>query len=41
MFDMTQPVGIELIVASIIFILGLVGLGLGVIEYYKRKIGKV
>jgi hypothetical protein len=37
MFDMTQPIGMEVIIASIIFILGLVGVGLGVVAYYKRK----
>ncbi len=38
MFDMTQPISMEVIVGSIIFIFGLVGIGLGVVEYYKRKI---
>jgi hypothetical protein len=38
MFDMTQPIGMEVIVGSIIFILGLVGVGLGVIAYYKKKL---
>jgi len=38
MFDMTQPIGMEVIVGSIIFILGLVGVGLGVVAYYKKKL---
>jgi len=38
MFDMTQPIGIEIILGSIIFILGLVGVGLGLVRYYKHKI---
>jgi Zn-dependent alcohol dehydrogenase len=37
MFDMTQPIQIEVIIGSIIFIFGLVGIGLAVVEYYKRK----
>jgi Zn-dependent alcohol dehydrogenase len=37
MFDMTQPIQMEVIVGSIIFIFGLVGIGLAVVEYYKRK----
>ena len=38
MFDMTQPIGMEVIIGSIIFILGLVGVGLGVVAYYKKKL---
>lgn len=37
MFDMTQPIQMEVIVGSIIFIFGLVALGLAIVEYYKRK----
>ena len=37
MFDMTQPIGMEVIAGSIVFILGLVGVGLGVVAYYKKK----
>ncbi|EIF50863.1 MULTISPECIES: hypothetical protein [Sulfurovum] len=37
MFDMTQPIQMEVIVGSIVFIFGLVGIGLAVVEYYKRK----
>ena len=37
MFDMSQPIQIEVIIGSIVFILGLVGIGLAVVEYYKRK----
>lgn len=40
MFDMTQPIQMEVIVGSIIFILGLVGLGLAVVAYYKKKLEK-
>ena len=38
MFDMTQPIQIEVIIGSIVFILGLVGAGLGVVAYYKKKL---
>ncbi len=37
MFDMTQPIGMEVIIGSIVFILGLVGLGLATVAYYKKK----
>lgn len=40
MFDMTQPIQIEVIVGSIVFIFVLVGVGLGVVSYYKKKLGK-
>jgi len=40
MFDMTQPIQMEVIVGSIVFILGLVAIGLGVVAYYKKKMGK-
>jgi len=38
MFDLSQPVGNEVIVGSIVFIFAIVGVGLLVVEYYKRKI---
>jgi hypothetical protein len=37
MFDMSQPIQMEVIIGSIIFIFGLVGIGLAVVEYFKRK----
>ncbi len=39
MFDMTQPIQMEVIIGSIVFILGLVAIGLGVVAYYKKKMG--
>ncbi|SFV68299.1 hypothetical protein MNB_SV-13-1072 [hydrothermal vent metagenome] len=39
MFDMSQPIQIEVILASIVFILVLVGIGLGVVRHYKKKLG--
>ena len=41
MFDMTQPIQMEVIIGSIIFIVGLVGVGVAVVEYYKRKGSKL
>lgn len=37
MFDLSQPVGNEIIIGSILFIFAVVGIGLLVVEYYKRK----
>ena len=36
-FDMSQPVGMEVIIGSIVVIFAIVGLGLLIIEYYKKK----
>ena len=38
MFDLSQPIGNEVIIGSIIFIFAVVGIGLLVVEYYKKKI---
>jgi len=40
MFDMTQAIQTEVIVGAIVFIFGLVGVGLGVVAYYKKKLDK-
>jgi hypothetical protein len=37
MFDMSQPITMEVIVGSILFIFGLVGVGLAMVAYYKKK----
>jgi hypothetical protein len=37
MFDMSQPVGMGVIIGSIVVIFGLVGIGLLAVEYYKKK----
>ena len=37
MFDMSQPIQMEVIIGSIVFIFGLVGVGLAVVAYYKKK----
>ena len=38
MFDLTQPIPNEVIIGSIIFIVGLVGIGLLIIQYYKKRV---
>lgn len=38
MFDMTQPIQMEVIIGSIVFIFGLVGIGLALVAYYKKKL---
>jgi len=38
MFDMSQPIPAEVIIGSIVFIFGLVGIGLAVGAYYKKKL---
>ncbi len=37
MFDLSQPIGNEVIIGSIVFILLVVGVGLLVVEYYKKR----
>ena len=37
MFDLSQPIGNEVIIGSIVFILFVVGVGLLVVEYYKKR----
>ena len=37
MFDMSQPVGTAVIIGSIIVIFALVGIGLLLVAYYKKK----
>jgi len=37
MFDLSQPIQSEVIIGSIIFILIVVGIGLLVVDYYKKK----
>jgi hypothetical protein len=37
MFDMSQPVGMGVVIGSIVVIFGLVGIGLLAVEYYKKK----
>lgn len=40
MFDMTKPIGNEMIVISIGFIFVLIGIGLGIVKYYKNRLQK-
>jgi len=37
MFDLSQPIPNEVVIGSIIFIFILVGVGLLVVEWFKRK----
>jgi len=37
MFDLSQPIQMPVIIGSILFIFVVVGIGLGVVRYYKRK----
>jgi len=38
MFDLSQPIPNEVIIGSIVFIFILVGIGLLVVEYYKKNL---
>ncbi len=38
MFDLSQPIQMPVIIGSIIFIFVLVGIGMGVVAYYKKKL---
>jgi len=40
MFDLSEPITMPVIIGSIVFILGLVGIGLAVVAYYRKKMGK-
>ena len=40
MFDLSQPVAMEVVVASIVFVVVLVGIGLSIVAYYKKKLEK-
>jgi hypothetical protein len=37
MFDLSRPVQMPVIIGSILFILAVVGVGLGIVAYYKKK----
>jgi len=38
MFDLSKPIPMEVIVGSIAFIVIVVGIGLAVVTYYKKKL---
>lgn len=40
MYDLSQPVPTEVIVGSIVFIFAVVGVGLLVVQHYKKKLDK-
>jgi hypothetical protein len=37
MFDLSQPIQMPVIIGSIVFIFVVVGIGLGVVRYYRGK----
>ena len=37
MFDLSQPVQLSVIIGSIVFVFGLVGISLAIVAYYKKK----
>ena len=40
MFDLSKPIPMEVIIGSIVFIVIVVGIGLAVVAYYKKKLEK-
>ena len=40
MFDLSKPIPMEVIIGSIVFIAIVVGIGLAVVSYYKKKLEK-
>ena len=40
MFDLSNPIPMEVIVGSIAFIVFVVGVGLAIVAYYKKKLEK-
>ena len=38
MFDLSKPIPMEVIIGSIVFVFVVVGIGLAVVAYYKKKL---
>ena len=38
MFDLSKPIPMEVIVGSVVFVVFVVGIGLAVVAYYKKKL---
>ena len=38
MFDLSKPIPLEVIIGSIVFVFVVVGIGLAVVAYYKKKL---
>ena len=38
MYDLSKPIPMEVIVGSVVFIVIVVGIGLAVVAYYKKKL---
>lgn len=41
MFDMTAPIREEVVIGAIAVIVVIVGIGLGVVAYYKKRFNKL
>ena len=40
MFDLSKPIPMEVVIGSIAFVVVLVGIGLAIVAYYKKKLVK-
>ena len=40
MFDLSKPISVEVLLMAIAIIVALVGVGLAVVSYYKKKLEK-
>jgi len=40
MFDLSKPISLEVIIGSIVVIAIIIGIGLGLVHYYKHKESK-
>ena len=40
MFDLSKPIPMEVVVGSMAFLILLVGIGLAIVAYYKKKLEK-
>ncbi len=40
MFDMSQPIQMPVIIGSIVIIFVVVGMGLAIVAYYKKKLDR-
>jgi hypothetical protein len=40
MFDLSKPIPMEVVVVSMVFLVVLVGIGLAIVAYYKKKLEK-
>ena len=40
MFDLSKPIPMEVVVGSMVFVVVVVGIGLAIVAYYKKKLEK-